>query len=88
MFDARILFDDREERLVVVVREKEVASGGGTAPRLVDGAAAERVLGRQPGEYLADDDRLWQVVEDSRASVVRHGAIDRRMPDQADQLKK
>jgi hypothetical protein len=54
----------------------------------VDGAAAERVLGRQPGEYLADDDRLWQVVEDSRASVVRHGAIDRRMPDQADQLKK
>jgi hypothetical protein len=41
----------------------------------VDGAAAERVLGRQ-------------VVEDSRASVVRHGVIDRRMPDQADQLKK
>jgi hypothetical protein len=80
VFGACRLFDDREERLVVMVREKEVMSRGVTTPRLADGAAAERVLGWQPGEYLAEDDRLRQVVQDSRAPLVRHCVID-RLPD-------
>jgi hypothetical protein len=80
----RRLLDEREARLVAVVRYKEVASRGGTAPRLADGAAAERVPGRQPDEYLPDDDRLRQVAKDSRAALVRHGVINRRMPDQPD----
>lgn len=33
--------DERERRLTTMVREHEVVGGGGTAPRLADGAAAE-----------------------------------------------
>jgi hypothetical protein len=39
----------------------------------VDGAAAEDILRRQPHQYLPEDDRVWQVVQDSQAIAVRHG---------------
>jgi hypothetical protein len=65
--------DDGEQRLAAVVLEQEFGRGGGTAPRGADGTAAADILGRQAGEYHVDD-LPRQVLEQRRASPVRHRA--------------
>lgn len=51
---------------------KASVGGSAAAPRPADGAAAERVLDRQPDEDVGDDEPLGQVVEHGRAAAVRH----------------
>ena len=65
--------EDREQGLAAVVVQHELVGGGGTVPPPADGAAAEDVLGRQTDEDLFDNDPLWKVVQDGRASGSRHG---------------
>lgn len=65
--------EDREQGLAAVVVQHEIVAGGGAAPTLADGSAADDVPGRQTDEDLFHNDPLGKVVEDGRASAVRHG---------------